>query len=799
MDLERASLKALFYDYPIEHLMDLLLGDNHVTFVQPLVGLIQWRETAFTKSDLMAWCKTLFRQSGNDMDFSHTAIQVFDLLKGYAAEVLCYEHGKAYVAFPSLFRWRELSLCIGEDTLILPFLAQEDGVRDVKRSYFTWPDILPHNNHALNHLFDEGVSDIHTHLFASGNVVDLNWISFMNHLASVDNFAKKLTGLQELPIMQYQGDSLYPLRELCILAAFIRVKLDLFIQDHSWVQESSMLQALRSLQDELSFHKVRKEVLSDIDYCKLEALATCFTKEKVDYAIKNQSYSDLSSPYMLLCGERQLLYHYFLQLEQQPEEVSWFAPYVYLYLLIKTRFRKEFIQTNYLMGFQNFSDYQSRKQAFLGRAQGLFSRLFPLFAIQSCLRSEKDHMEVRVSPEVLSRILQLNFKPSFFDGEHSVWNRQQIDVVVHFIKGKSKSEYRKQLNQVLKDRDLLRNSSFRLVGLDAAGSEFMSRPEDFGHVFRYAKLMKIERATFHAGEDFYDLADGLRTMDEAVLFLQLSRGDRLGHGLALGLDAPSFYASRHATVAMPKLVLLDNLVWLYYKAQQFNITVPPAVLYFIQEKCFELYNDLYRSDSFDFFHYWNSMLLRSNSEDTVNNGMTLWQKAADCSQHPCLLAKKDKEAGKILKRYRILISDKKQYNGRCNFPKGYASLITSIQQAMQADLAGKGIAIECNPSSNLKIGRFSRYEEHPIFRFYPPGKNFAESLCLPVSVNTDDRGVFSTSLTNEFSLLALAMMKQQTADGKRVWSDETISNYLAKLIKNGKEQRFSRNYDTEEI
>ena len=799
MDLERASLKALFYDYPIEHLVNLMLGDFQVKFAQPLVGLIQWRETAFTKSDLGAWCQSLFRQSDTGMELDHTVMQVFDLLKAYAAEVLCYEHGKAYVAFPSLFRWRELSLCIGEDTLILPFLAQEDGVRDVKRSYFTWPDILPHNNHALNHLFDEGVSDIHTHLYASGNVVDLNWISLMNCLDYAGKFDAQFNAFQDLPVIQYSGDFLYLLRDLCILAAYIRVKLNLFIQDHTLVQETSLLQALRSLKDAMSLNQVKTEALADIDFCKLEALSTCFSREKVDYAIKNQLYHDLSSPYMLLCGERQLLYHYFLLLDQQPEEVSWFAPYVYLYLLIKNRFRKELIQTNYLMGFQNFSDYQSRKQAFLGNKQGLFSRLFPLFAIQSCLRSEKDSIEIRVVPEALNTLLQLPFKLSFFDEERSVWEQQQIDVVVHFSKGKSKSEYKKQLNQVLKDRDLLGNSPFRLVGLDAAGSEFKSRPEDFGHVFRYAKLMKIERATFHAGEDFYDLADGLRTMDEAVLFLQLSRGDRLGHGLALGLDAPSFYASRHATVAMPKLVLLDNLVWLYYKAQQFNITIPPAVLYFIQEKCFELYHDLYRSDSFDFFHYWNSMLLRSNSEDTVNNGMTLWQKAADCNQYPCLLAKKDNEAGKILKRYRILISDKKQNNGRCKFPKGYTPLITSIQQAMQADLASKGIAIECNPSSNLKIGRFSRYEEHPIFRFYPPGKNCEESLCLSVSVNTDDRGVFSTSLMNEFSLLALAMAKQQTADGKRVWSDETIFNYLANLIKNGKEQRFSRNYDTEEI
>ena len=798
MDLERASLKALFYDYPIEHLVDLCLGDKHVSFDQPLVGLIQWRETAFTKSDLQAWCQSLFPHSDNFVELYQTIGQVFELLKEYATEVLSYEHGKAYVKFPYLFRWRELSLCVGEDSLILPFLAHEDNSRAVKRSYFTWPDILPHNNHAFNHLFDEGVSDIHTHLNASGNVVDLNWISLMNHLDYVDNFQDKLNALQELPIIQYQGDYLYKLSDLCILAAFIRVKLYLFLQNHSSVTEDSFFQALQCLKDDMPMSEVKKEAAYNIDYCGLNALSNCFS-EKVDYAIENKSYTELFSPYMLLCGERQLLYHYFLQLAQQPERVRWFAPYVYMYLLIKIRFRKEFIQTNYLMGFQNFEDYQSRKKTFLGKNQDLYNRLFPLFALQSCLRSDKDSMEVRVAPNMLKKLPQLHFGPSFFDADNSLWKEQKIDVVVHFIKGNSKKNYKKQLDKILKDRHQLGNSPFRLVGLDAAGSEFKSRPEDFGHVFRYAKLMNIERVTFHAGEDFYDIADGLRTMDEAVFFLQLSRGDRLGHGLALGLDAPAFYESRHATVAIPKLVLLDNLVWLYFKAQQFNITIAPSVLYFIQENCFDLYHELYHIDDFDFFHYWNSMLRRSDAEDLTHHEMTLWEKSAECSHDQCKVAKKDTKAGNILIRYWELKRDGQESNCRCKFPIGYASLITRIQKAMQADLAERGIAIECNPSSNLKIGRFSRYEEHPIFRFYPPDKNGSESLCLPVSVNTDDRGVFSTSLTNEFSLLALAMTKQKTPDGKRVWSDDSINMYIAKLIKNGKEQRFRRNYDTEEI
>lgn len=41
--------------------------------------------------------------------------------------------------------------------------------------------------------------------------------------------------------------------------------------------------------------------------------------------------------------------------------------------------------------------------------------------------------------------------------------------------------------------------------------------------------------TYHTGEDFLDIVDGLRAIDEALLFLQMEKGERLGHAMALGV------------------------------------------------------------------------------------------------------------------------------------------------------------------------------------------------------------------------------------------------------------------------
>lgn len=98
----------------------------------------------------------------------------------------------------------------------------------------------------------------------------------------------------------------------------------------------------------------------------------------------------------------------------------------------------------------------------------------------------------------------------------------------------------------------------------------------FAQAFARLSSFKIG-FTFHVGEDFYDIADGLRAIDEAILFLNLKRGDRLGHCLALGIQPQIYYSEHDYHLAIPYQVLIDDMVWLKMKSMEWNVAIPPRV------------------------------------------------------------------------------------------------------------------------------------------------------------------------------------------------------------------------------
>lgn len=116
-------------------------------------------------------------------------------------------------------------------------------------------------------------------------------------------------------------------------------------------------------------------------------------------------------------------------------------------------------------------------------------------------------------------------------------------------------------------------------------------------------------------------------------------------------------------------------------------------------------------------------------------------------------------------------------------------LLENIQEQLLEKIERKHIAIECNPSSNYKIGEFETYEEHPILKFF----NYGLSTPYPhhdiaVSINTDDQGIFATSLEREYSLMSLAIERSQTEDFKN--SPRAIVEWLNRVREMSMEQRF---------
>lgn len=125
----------------------------------------------------------------------------------------------------------------------------------------------------------------------------------------------------------------------------------------------------------------------------------------------------------------------------------------------------------------------------------------------------------------------------------------------------------------------------------------------------------------------------------------------------------------------------------------------------------------------------------------------------------------------------------------------YIQGVKLIQKEMQRRIGRRGIGIETNPSSNFLIGTFKNYEKHPIFNLYNKGltydaKESSDCPQLMVSINTDDQGVFSTSLENEYALLASALEQAVDEKGNFLYNKSMIYEWIDSVRKMGNEQSF---------
>lgn len=79
------------------------------------------------------------------------------------------------------------------------------------------------------------------------------------------------------------------------------------------------------------------------------------------------------------------------------------------------------------------------------------------------------------------------------------------------------------------------------------------------------------------------------------------------------------------------------------------------------------------------------------------------------------------------------------------------NIYKEAQQYVINKIAYKGIIIETNPVSNANIGEFNSMNDHPIFMMNDSFDK--DHNHVMVSVNTDDPGVFGTTLKNQYGIL----------------------------------------------
>ena len=118
-------------------------------------------------------------------------------------------------------------------------------------------------------------------------------------------------------------------------------------------------------------------------------------------------------------------------------------------------------------------------------------------------------------------------------------------------------------------------------------------------------------------------------------------------------------------------------------------------------------------------------------------------------------------------------------------------LVRIIQNKMMDEIEKYQLTIECCPSSNAKIGFLGLFDKHPIFRFC--NIHSEEGHHLPVTVNTDDLGIFFTSLPREFELLKLALTKKKDGRGCKCYNTQEVYDWIERIVENAQIYRFDKN------
>ena len=782
----------------------------------------------------------------------HKGYSLFYILLHYTKNMLVERDCMPVCRYKELLRWRMLAYKLGEDLLTTSFLAFQDILSRRQRDTFYWPPVITQDNPSINYLLKKGVTDLHFHLRGSSLNYELNWIALMNNIRNrkaTFNKLKKCLSYRTSTIDKERWDSFYL---STLKACAIRYHLFLLVTAPNKVKTPIYKPIYEYLfcDNDILMQNLLQQSINSVRH---------YSPDCLDYAISippPNSYP--SEAEKLLSGERKILYTMFHRIYSDMasnEEQILF----YVYLLQKEQLRKELIQLNEREGFGNFSDYEKRKEIFIENYPK-YQQLVPRLAIDTAFASghlkylecritpKKNSNEIRQTIELLEKQIGRikNRKTDYYYILHFIKKQDPADEKLKsYLKGytqyrhfKLRHEIRQQGTATLEALRRYPKLKERIIGIDAANSELYCRPEVFGPVYRYMKHFDCSfssnthslKYTYHVGEDFWDITDGLRAIDEAVLFLNLGANDRLGHALALGTNVKGYYKLRNNRVVMSKQNVLDNVMWLIYKSKELGIPVSTNLTLELQKTFHTYYDEIFLNLIQEENYEWHIMNKEENGHDRKKDMLiqgkdmnvyylswlvrgddpetffkpkpqlkTLWEiTALNQYDDNIIQARKHRVARSLYHHYHYNAKVRTVGNEKCEIKitPEMISLIEQVQYGMCLQIAKLHLGIEANITSNQFIGSINKYIQHPIVKLYQLGLSTQEkeSPQLSVSVNTDDRGIFDTSIEEEYALLALALEKEKDENDNPRYQPRYIYEWLDNIREMGFEQQFKKKH-----
>lgn len=357
--------------------------------------------------------------------------------------------------------------------------------------------------------------------------------------------------------------------------------------------------------------------------------------------------------------------------------------------------------------------------------------------------------------------------------------------------------------------------------LDVAGNENSAKTELFAPSLRWLRSLPrpVDESrplllSIHAGEDFAHLVSGMRHVDETVRFCNMGPGDRIGHGLAMGIN-PAQWFKEHGHALVPIDEHFDNLVWAWHYAHSCpELPAAKEVSRAYARAARQLaphvrwlnfgirgpvkldMNALY--SAWELRRNCTRLVLKNFMGSTKDKSMMpdwmLLSNDANRPEHVHLFLRRNQWHGSIkgiddhtrqtrADEYTVrlhysrfsetahLQKDESLRMFTAEISANELDFIEGLQDRLIEEFRMRGLVFEVNLTSNRYIGAIDQLQNHPVFRWEPPDQRqvMGHSALynrfglrkgpLPVCINTDDPGIMPSTLRTEFELLRQAALE----------------------------------------
>ena len=370
----------------------------------------------------------------------------------------------------------------------------------------------------------------------------------------------------------------------------------------------------------------------------------------------------------------------------------------------------------------------------------------------------------------------------------------------YFHFGQLREVYEKQIDNLIRLRTEYNELSRYLVGIDAASLENStpvwvfapiyerardSSVEQIGRKNKYGEYIQSLGFTFHAGEDFRHILSGLRRIDEAVEFLKFHAGDRIGHGIALGISARE-WKNQNPVIIIPQIEALENYLWAYNTLSKNYSDFQATILAYMEKQIYELSRKIYGNAkegiAIEILISSYHRLFAPCEEDYKIVEREFCEKLCAGEKicwNPMLLT-----AARHCKKFVKEMEKPVHYE----ITEQDLLIIEELQKIIKKKLGRKGIVLEINPSSNTAIADLDVVEASQLYQM----NQINDEQNVIVCINSDDPAVFNTNVSNELAYIYYGMLEQNiNREAALLWID--------RIRRSGLDSSFIHRQDSDEL